>query len=191
MRALVVALPTALTLLRFGLVPIAVDAVLDRRLAVAFLAFVIAGVTDALDGAIARLCNARTRLGGYLDPLADKALLVTVGLALSWIEMLPLWLVVLMVVRDVMIVGVVAAFHLSHRPPPIEPLFISKLNTTAQIILFAYVLGVVGALIEPVINPAWLVWATAATTLASGVAYGMKGWQRVQQNRRTPRETGA
>jgi cardiolipin synthase len=176
MAPMIASLPNLITLLRLLSVPLTIYLILAGELTGAFWLFVAAGVSDAVDGAIARLCNARTVLGGFLDPLADKALLVSVYLCLSKDGLIPLWLVVLVVSRDLLIVGgVLLAYTLSH-PVAMRPLLISKANTFAQLALAALVLaegglgltlpGPGGTGISVVLS-----WVVAATTVLSGGAY--------------------
>ena len=169
-------LPNVITFLRLLAVPLTIYSILVEELTTAFWLFVAAGISDALDGAIARFWNMRTVLGGYLDPLADKALLVSVYLSLAKIGLLPLWLVVLVVFRDLLIVGgVLLAFTLG-QTVRMRPLLISKLNTLTQLTLAGAVLGLSGLhLTEPMLAGVSLIQGlaivTAVTTTLSGAAY--------------------
>lgn len=133
-------LPNLLTLGRIVMVPIVVMLIAAGRYQAAFWCFVAAGITDGVDGYLARKLDQRTTLGAYLDPLADKALLVSIYLTLGIVGHLPTWLVVLVVSRDVMIVGAVILSWVMERPVTIKPLYISKMNTVGQIALAAAVL---------------------------------------------------
>jgi cardiolipin synthase len=168
---IVVFIPNILSLARLLSVPVAIMLMLDGSYALCFWLFVAAGVTDAVDGWIAKSFDARTALGAYLDPLADKALVVSTYLMLGWLGHLPAWLVVLVVFRDVLIVGgaMVAYFMLGDFRS--DPLAISKINTAVQIVLVGAVLARLGLDIgAPVLD--WvLVHVAAATTLLSGGAY--------------------
>lgn len=164
--------PNALTILRLLSVPLTVWLLVHAMAGAAFWLFIAAGITDAVDGAVARLANARTRLGTWLDPLADKALLVSVYVTLAALGHLPVWLVVLVTLRDVVIVlyAVVYVLAGSFRG---TPLFISKINTAAQLMLAALVLAHVGlGWGAPVLVDAFVV-VVAATTTASAAAYLM------------------
>lgn len=164
-------LPNLITLLRLCAVPAAVYLIIKGRLDIAFWVFVGAGMSDALDGWIARRWNLRSALGALLDPVADKALLVSVYVTLAMIGVLPDWLAILVVFRDVLIVGGVVVFYLLGTPRPIEPILISKANTALQIGLAALALLLAGfGLSAPLLLEA-LVWGVAATTIASGVSY--------------------
>ena len=104
---LLTALPNLISLLRLCLVPLAIWLMLSNRHQTAFWVFIFAGVTDALDGFIAKHFNVRTTLGGYLDPLADKALIVSIYVSLGVTDAIPRWIVILVVSRDIMIVAAV------------------------------------------------------------------------------------
>jgi len=168
-------LPNLLTILRILLVPLAVWLIISDEFAAAFAVFVIAGVTDAVDGFIAKRFNAVTELGAYLDPVADKLLLVSMYVALGVQDFLPDWLVILVVSRDVMIIGAVILSWLVDNPVRIRPLILSKANTVAQITFAALVLGLLA--IER-FSPGIVVWGAAITgllTVASGGQY-MFAW---------------
>lgn len=130
------------------LVPVVVWLIISGEVAVAFWLFVLAGATDAVDGFVAKRFDQATLLGAYLDPVADKLLLVGVFVTLGIVEALPSWLVVLIVSRDVMIVIAFGVAYLVGRPIRVRPLIVSKVNTASQIILAGGVLadlaGVVG-----------------------------------------------
>jgi cardiolipin synthase len=164
-------LPNLLTILRLLLVPVTIYLIVGHALTAAFWVFAVAGLSDALDGFLAKRLNATSKLGAYLDPLADKALLVGIYVTLGGGGHLPLWLVLLVVFRDVLIVGGALLVHaLTHRLE-MQPLWISKLNTALQIGLAALVLAqpapdTMLARAVPV-----LIYAVAATTVASGAAY--------------------
>jgi cardiolipin synthase len=131
----------------------------------------VAGLSDAVDGALAKRFRSVAPIGAYLDPLADKALLVAVTLALATVDALPMWLVTLIVSRDVLIVGGALLYNALTNGLRMQPLAISKLNTLAQIVLVGVVLAELGlGRPVPTVSQA-LVWAVAASTVASGAAY--------------------
>ena len=170
-RDTLVTLPNILTFARLLAVPATVWLVIQHRPDLAFMLFVAAGVTDAVDGWLARRLDARSTLGAVLDPAADKALLVSIYVALAVTGALPDWLAILVVFRDVLIVGGVGVLLLLGTPPQIRPLLISKVNTALQILLAATALMFHGWRIDaPVLLDA-LIWLTAAATVASGAAY--------------------
>jgi cardiolipin synthase (CMP-forming) len=134
-------IPNLITLGRILLVPVVIWAITAGEMSVALALFLLAGISDAVDGFLAKRFGMRTELGGYLDPLADKAMLVSIFIALAAIEAVPRWLVILVVSRDIMIVGAVILAWLVHRPIPLKPLLVSKLNTVAQIALVCVILA--------------------------------------------------
>lgn len=170
-------IPNLITLMRFLLVPGVVFALLKGHDGWALAAFVLAGVSDGVDGFIARHFNQRSVLGAYLDPIADKLLLVSVFVVLGYMGELPLWLVIAAVSRDALIIGGVLLANVMSHPVDIKPLFVSKANTAVQIVLAGVVLGelsvdlTVGAL-RPV-----LVYVSGLLTVASGAAY-LVAWIR-------------
>jgi cardiolipin synthase (CMP-forming) len=129
-----------LTILRFCLVPIVIVSIVNKEWMLAFVLFVLAGVTDAIDGFVARQFDMRTELGAYLDPLADKALLVSIYITLSISNIIPSWIAILVVSRDIMIVGAVIVSWLLENPVEINPLRLSKANTLVQISFAALML---------------------------------------------------
>jgi cardiolipin synthase len=163
-------LPNIITFGRLCAVPLAFWLVLVRRIDDAFLLFVAAGLSDALDGWLARRYGGNA-IGALMDPVADKALLVTMYITLATIGVLPDWLAILVVFRDLLIVGgVVVLAGLGHAVT-IRPLYISKLNTVLQILLIAMSLlqGGFGLGVPRLAN--MLTWCVAVTTLTSGAAY--------------------
>lgn len=164
-------LPNAITLARLCAVPAAVWLMLQQRLDLAFWVFVGAGVSDAVDGWLARVMHSRSALGAVLDPVADKALLVSVYVTLAAIGVLPDWLAILVVFRDLLIVGGVGVLMVLGQPPRIRPLLVSKLNTVLQIGLAALALLLKGFALEADWLLEAMVWLVAATTFASGAAY--------------------
>lgn len=168
-------LANAISVARLCAAPLVVWLILSDELALAFWIFLAAGLSDALDGFIAKRWGRLTMLGAYLDPLADKALLVGAYIALGDYDevgdRLPLWLVILVVFRDMTIVGGAVLFRMLIHTLSMKPLMISKVNTVTQIVLAAVLLGHLGldlglgGLVEV------LIYVVAVTTLASGGAY--------------------
>jgi cardiolipin synthase len=166
-------LPNVITFGRLCAVPLAVWLVLQHRIAESFFLFLGAGLSDAVDGWLARRGKG-SALGAILDPVADKALLVTMYVTLAAVSILPDWLAILVVFRDVVIVGGVMLLAVIGQPVPIRPLLISKLNTALQITLVALALFLGGfRLMAPALMSV-LIWAVAVSTLASGGAYVWK-----------------
>ena len=137
-------IPNIITLGRILLVPVIVWAIASNQMAIAFAIFIIAGVSDAVDGFLAKRFNMASELGALLDPLADKALLVSIYIALGTWGAVPRWIVILVVSRDIMIVAAVIVSWLVGKPIPMKPLMVSKLNTVAQVAFAALVLASLG-----------------------------------------------
>lgn len=137
-------LPNLITIGRILLVPITIWLIISSEFSWAFTAFVAAGISDGVDGYIARKFNQRSELGAYLDPIADKALLVSIYVSLGLLTFLPAWLVILVVTRDVLIVGAVVLAWVIGKPMVVAPSMASKVNTVAQIVLAGLVLGLLG-----------------------------------------------
>jgi len=171
-------LPNSITLARLLAVPLAIWLILGDQYGIAFWVFVAAGLSDALDGYIAKRFDLRTRLGALLDPIADKALLASVYVTLGFEGKLPDWLVILVVFRDVMITGGYLLIQAVTAARQFDPLYISKLNTALQILLVAFVLARLGlGLGDGPVTPV-LVGAVAVTTILSGASYFVR-WARI------------
>jgi cardiolipin synthase len=167
--------PNLLSILRMGLIPLFVVSVLDGRPGRALLVFAIAGITDALDGAIARFLDQRSALGAYLDPAADKLLLMTayVVLAIPGLhprQVIPAWVTALVLTRDVVIIVVAVVLYLASGITSFPPTVISKINTAAQVA--AVILVLLSGVAAGFEIPATIaVFAVAGLTLASGIDY--------------------
>jgi cardiolipin synthase (CMP-forming) len=165
------------TFLRLCAVPVAVWLVLRGQFLAAFWLFVAAGLSDALDGWLARR-NGPTRLGAMIDPVADKALLVSMFVTLAVVQVLPDWLAILVVFRDVVIVGGVLLLSVLGHAVAIRPLPVSKLNTVVQIVTVAAMLLVAGLRLDwPLLEGALLATVTASTlvSLAAYVVLAARG----------------
>jgi cardiolipin synthase (CMP-forming) len=164
-------IPNLITLGRILLVPVVVWAISSGAMWIAFVLFLAAGVSDAVDGYLAKRFGMTTELGAYLDPLADKALIVSIYLTLGINGDIPRWLVILVVSRDIMIVGAFMLSWLIGSPIKVKPLLVSKLNTAAQIVFACVVLGSLGFDYElPKLTLA-LMGLVAVLTLLSVAAY--------------------
>ncbi|MEI5663902.1 CDP-alcohol phosphatidyltransferase family protein [Bosea sp. CCNWLW174] len=164
-------LPNLITIARLILVPLVIVMIVNGRWDEAFFLFVTAGVSDAIDGFIAKRFDMKSELGAYLDPLADKALIVSIYITLAIIGIIPVWLVIVVVSRDLMIVTAVILSWLLEKPVTIAPIVVSKLNTAAQLVFAALVLGSKSLEIDVgAIMPAAQI-LVAALTLASMGAY--------------------
>ena len=170
-------IPNLITILRLVLVPAVMLAMLQARWDWAFAGFLIAGISDGVDGFIARRFNQQSELGAYLDPMADKLLLVSVFVVMGFIGQLPLWLVVTMVSRDALIVCAVLLSSIMAHPVEMKPLFVSKANTAIQIVLAAVVLGELALAVDlDPLRPA-LILLSGVLTVASAAAY-LVAWLR-------------
>jgi cardiolipin synthase (CMP-forming) len=167
--------PNVITILRFLLVPGVIYALMTGSMGLAFAGFLIAGISDAVDGFVARQFNQRSELGAYLDPMADKLLLVSVFLVLGYMGELPLWLVIAAVSRDALIIAAVMLSTIMARPVEMKPLLVSKANTALQIVLAATVLAELA--LETQLGPLRLVLIiiSGVLTVASAAAY-LVGW---------------
>jgi cardiolipin synthase len=184
MRNLTIA--NQLTILRIVLVPAFVLLVVYGRLGAALLVFVVAGITDALDGLIARLAGQRTSIGAWLDPMADKLLLVTtfVVLTLPGIPLtnhLPTWLTVLVISRDVVIVVFVAVVNLAIGPRTFRPSLLGK-AATAAFILTSIVIMYFNYLEQTSIFVDIGIWTSLALTAASSADYFFRVRRLVNEN---------
>ena len=166
-----VTIPNIITIVRFLLVPAVVFSLLTDHVEWGLVFFVVAGVSDGIDGFIARQFDQRSELGAYLDPMADKILLVSVFVVLGYLEELPLWLVIGAVSRDGLIVAAVVLSNIMGHPMAMKPLFVSKANTAAQIILAIVVLAELA--FATGFGPArgLLVYLSGVLTAASAAAY--------------------
>jgi cardiolipin synthase len=162
-------LPNLITVLRIVLVLPIGWAIVTRRDELALVLAAVAGLSDALDGFLARHYGWQSRLGAWLDPAADKLMLMVAYLSLAWIGVTPWWLTALVLLRDVVIVAGALAYRWLRGALEVAPSRISKINTTVQIIYVLLVLfNLQGAL---TLEPAPMAWLVAALTLASGIDY--------------------
>lgn len=164
-------IPNLLTILRIVLVPVIVWAISQGAMGLALVIFVIAGVTDGIDGFIAKNFDQRTELGAFLDPIADKTLLVSIYVSLAIFGFIPVWLTILVVSRDVMIVGGVLLSYLIDKPLIMNPLAVSKANTAVQIVFAALILASQGLGLELGMMITFVMWTVATLTLASAAVY--------------------
>jgi len=164
-------IPNALTLARIVSVPLVVWLIVSHEMRAAFILFLLAGVSDAADGYLANRFDWRTELGAYLDPIADKLLLVSIYVTLGLSNQLPAWLVIAVVSRDILIIGAFLLSLVLSRPVPIHPLLISKANTLAQIVLAGLVLAELGLGLGLEQLVAVLIPVTGTLTIISAGAY--------------------
>lgn len=177
-------IPNLITLARILLVPVLVWAIASDAMRIAFWLFVAAGLSDAIDGFLAKRFGMATELGAYLDPLADKAMIVSIYVALAIAGAIPIWLVILVVSRDIMIVSAVILSWLVDKPVRLKPLTVSKLNTVAQILLVAVALASRGYQFDAEPFLSLLMALVAALTLVS-MAFYVAEWTRHMNGRET------
>jgi cardiolipin synthase (CMP-forming) len=170
-------IPNIITLARIILVPVVVWAIASNQMEIAFAVFVVAGVSDAVDGFLAKRFNMTSELGALLDPLADKALLVSIYMALGIWGAIPRWIVILVVSRDIMIVAAVIVSWLFDKPVPMKPLMVSKLNTVAQVAFAALVLASLSFGFRPMPYDLILMGFVTVFTLVS-VSFYLVEWVR-------------
>ncbi len=164
-------LPNLITLGRIFSVPLLVWLIIATRYDLAFLVFLLAGLSDAADGYLAKRYAWTTELGAYLDPIADKALLVSIYVSLGFFHQLPGWLVIAVVSRDILIVGAMMLSWMLGKPMPVRPLLVSKANTVAQILLAGVVLADLAFMLGLQPTAQALIWITACLTGLSAAAY--------------------
>jgi len=168
-------IPNLITLARILLVPVVVWAIASNQMLFAFLLFAAAGISDAVDGFLAKRFGMTSQLGAFLDPLADKVLIVSIYVSLGIVDALPRWLVILVVSRDLLIVGGIIFSWIVNKPVSVKPHMVSKINTAVQLLLVGLVLAALGFGFDP----GWLMSLTialvAALTLAS-VAIYLREW---------------
>jgi cardiolipin synthase (CMP-forming) len=182
-------IPNVVTLGRVILVPVIFWLLVSGNTKAAFFAFLAAGISDAVDGFVAKRFKLETELGAYLDPLADKLLIVSIYVALGVAGNLPSWLVIAVVSRDILIVlGVLLAWIVGHAVT-IRPLAVSKANTASQILLAAVVLADEGFKLG-MTEVRWaLVWTTLVLTVWSLAAY-LREWMGLMAGSGLPPGTG-
>jgi cardiolipin synthase len=166
-----VTIPNLISLGRLFLVPLAIWLIVSGDSVGAFWAFILAGVSDGVDGFLARQFNMRSNLGAYLDPLADKALLVSIYVTFAVLGDIPVWVTILVVTRDVLIIGGVILASLLGQPIAMHPRVVSKLNTVAQIVLAGLVLGDLAFSPDLSILRRIMVFVVGVFTTASAVVY--------------------
>ena len=176
-------LPTVITLARLLSVPAIIWLILQQAWLAAFFAFLAAGLSDALDGFLARYLKQLSELGTFLDPLADKALLIGIYVTLGVLGEMPGWIVILVVSRDVLLIGGTLLSLVMETAIHVRPLLISKFNTVCQIVLVLTILAKLGMDWLVWIDPTPIIWIVAATTLLSGASYLIQWGRRHASDR--------
>lgn len=178
--------PNIISLSRLLSVPFNVWLIMVDQWRLALVVFCLAGLSDAVDGFLAKRFAMESRLGQYLDPIADKALLISIFIVLGAQQQLPLWLVILVVSRDIMIVGGLLLLYVFNQPSEPKPFMLSKINTVAQIFLAASVLASLAFTLEQAsahfqMLVQILILAVTLSTVASGMGYLIDWWRRMNE----------
>jgi len=169
-------IPNSLTILRILLIPCYIGLLVYGKFDQALIVLLVAGLTDALDGAIARMKNQYTRLGAVLDPLADKMLLISGFITLSMIHLVPSWVTILVVSRDVILMLGTAVAHFTDSRVDITPTFLGKGTTFLQLSYVVMVIFLTSRRIDlAVMLP--LLFGMVAFTLLSGLHYLYRGFR--------------
>jgi cardiolipin synthase len=171
-------LPNYITLLRVVLIPFFINLMFYGYYKEGLLVFIAACITDALDGLIARLMNMKTELGAFLDPMADKLLILSAFVTLVLLNKLPVWLVIIVVSRDAILTIGSLIIYITTSNIKIQPSLIGKLTTVMQLLVVTVSLLFMNYGTELGIT-AFLHWATAGVTIASGIQYVMRGLKLV------------
>ncbi len=173
-------LPNYITLLRIILIPFFINLMIYHYYREALVVFIFACLTDALDGMIARLTKTQTELGAFLDPMADKLLIVSAFVTLVLMDMLPVWLVIIVISRDmILVLGSIAIYFTGYQFTA-KPSIIGKTTTVMQLVVVTLSLVMKNFGIETGLLTI-LYWLTAGFTLASGIQYVARGTKIVGQ----------
>jgi cardiolipin synthase len=175
-----ISIPNILTLARILLTPLFVILLLRDLFPTALIVFAVAGISDGLDGLIARYMNQRTALGAYLDPAADKLLLISSFVALAVLGIIPAWVTVIVIARDVIILLGLAILMLTEKKYEVRPSLVSKCTTTAQIITVLVTLYDPSRVKLAMVHPLAL-WTTVILTTISGLHYMYIGMNILQE----------
>lgn len=167
-------IPNILTVVRILLTPLFVILLIKNHFAHALIVFTLAGISDGLDGFIARYFNQRTIMGSYLDPIADKFLLSAAFITLAILAVIPAWLTVIVISRDILILVGIAVFSITDIKVNIKPSIVSKFTTAVQLgTIFIVLLGFQFPAVAVAESPA--LWITAGLTILSGLHYMLAG----------------
>lgn len=170
-------LPNLITAARLAVVPVVVWAIVREAWGTAFLVFALAGLSDGIDGFLARRYGLTSRLGAILDPLADKALMLAVLVSLTLAGLVPAWFPAVLIARDSLVVLAAGLARLAGRPLETPPLLVGKLNTACQIAFLAWLLGGRALGIAAAGAEAWAIPALAGLSVASAVGQGVVAWR--------------
>jgi cardiolipin synthase (CMP-forming) len=178
-------IPNFLTLLRIIAIPVFLILVSDHNFAAALVLFMAAGITDTVDGVIARLTDSKSELGATMDPLADKLLLVSSFVILTWLGVIPSWLLILVLTRDVVILSGYLVIYFVSTPMEVDPTVAGKLNTFFEMFTIGFALLTLARPEIPMANVNLVTWyLTGVTITISGVHYVYSGllWYQRQGN---------
>jgi cardiolipin synthase len=167
-------IPNTFTITRIIIIPVFITSIMYKRYDYSLYLFIIAALTDMFDGLFARLKNQKTALGTFLDPLADKFLLVTSFIILSAYNWIPKWLTITVISRDIIVVIGWLLLYLIAGTAKVEPSLLGKITIWIQSLLIAYVLIDINLLFLPDI-PRPLLWLTSGITILSGLHYIYRG----------------
>ncbi len=179
-------LPNWLTILRILLIPVFVTLLVYRRAGWALLVFCLASLTDLLDGYIARSQGRQTRLGAFLDPMADKLLLTSGFVTLTWLKVIPFWITAVVVSRDVVLSIGVLVIHVAGGTVHPAPTWIGKMSTVFQMLTVLAAMASGYFQLIPLFVTKLLAWVTAAFTITSGLQYLIRGLKQLE----TPTSVG-
>jgi cardiolipin synthase len=173
-------LPNWLTTLRILLIPVFVTLLVYRRAGLALMVFCLASLTDMLDGYIARVQGLQTRLGAFLDPVADKLLLTSGFVTLTWLKVIPFWITAVVVSRDVVLSIGVLVIHVAGGTVHPAPTWIGKMSTVFQMLTVLAAMAAVYFHLLPTFITTLLAWVTAAFTITSGLQYIIRGLKQLE-----------
>lgn len=172
-------IPNIITFIRIVIIPVFVTTMIYRRYDYALFLFIAAAVSDTLDGLLARVTKQKTKIGAFLDPLADKLLLVTSFILFSVYDWIPLWLTIAVISRDMIVILGWILLYLTSHTTKIEPSLIGKAAIASQLILIAYTLLSINLNIPP--SYGWMLWTVAALTVVSGLQYIYRGLKQANE----------
>ncbi len=175
-------IPNLLTLLRIAMVPVIIVLLDGRQYELALVTFVLAGVTDGLDGWIAKRFNLQSAIGALLDPIADKVLLLSTYVMLTYLQDIPFWFLVVVLFRDFLIVGGYWFLIAMESPAKVAPIYVSKINTFLQIVVVIVVLVTKADYLDLSIIIFPLLYAVFITSFLSGYSYISGGFRTLRSN---------
>lgn len=169
----IINIPNLITFIRIVIIPLFVTSLVYKRYDYALMLFFIASISDMLDGLLARITGQKTQFGAFLDPLADKSLLITSFILFTVYGWIPLWLTIIVISRDfIVIIGWILLYLVSH-VTKVEPSIFGKLAIASQLILIAYILFSINANLPPINIFGYFI--VAALTIISGIQYIYNG----------------